>query len=144
MLLVYVGTGSVIEAPSVIINVNNILLFTGSKEERDIYNHAGKTIQPTNTQYQSLKVKIKQVYAVLGSDFSVYFEIANYGFVDKDIHMVLSATAVTYSGAILKEFCKRSTKFMLKAASGNSTRRPVFPCWFIALKPLDSFIGLVC
>ncbi|XP_055504507.1 protein-glutamine gamma-glutamyltransferase 2 [Leucoraja erinacea] len=89
----------------------------GSKEERDIYNHAGKTIQPTNTQYQSLKVKIKQVYAVLGSDFSVYFEIANYGFVDKDIHMVLSATAVTYSGAILKEFCKRSTKFMLKAAS---------------------------
>ncbi|XP_078257737.1 protein-glutamine gamma-glutamyltransferase 2-like [Rhinoraja longicauda] len=89
----------------------------GSTEERDIYSQAGKTIQPTNTQYQNVKVSIKQVYSVLGSDFSVYFEIANYGFMDKDINMVLSATAITYSGVILKEFCRKSTKFVLKAAS---------------------------
>ncbi|XP_069757533.1 protein-glutamine gamma-glutamyltransferase 2 [Narcine bancroftii] len=89
----------------------------GSKKEREIYSKAGKSIQPVHTQYQDLKVTIKQVFAVLGSDFSVYFDIINNGFMDKDINLILSGSSITYAGAILKQFSKRSTKFMLKAAS---------------------------
>ncbi|XP_072925959.1 protein-glutamine gamma-glutamyltransferase 2 [Hemitrygon akajei] len=89
----------------------------GSKKEREIYNKAGKKIQPAEAEHQDLKVTIKHVYAVLGSDFSVYFDIANISFTDKDIDMILSASAITYSGAILKQFSRRSVKFVLKAAS---------------------------
>ncbi|XP_038662778.1 protein-glutamine gamma-glutamyltransferase 2 isoform X1 [Scyliorhinus canicula] len=89
----------------------------GSTKEREVYNKAGMKIRSANIQQKNLKISIKYAQPILGSDFDVYFSIVNHGFMDKDIHLTLAATTVTYNGFILTEFSKRSTTFMLKAAT---------------------------
>ncbi|XP_067906028.1 protein-glutamine gamma-glutamyltransferase 2 [Heterodontus francisci] len=89
----------------------------GSTKEREVYSKAGMKIRSTNAQQKDLKISIKYAQPILGSDFDVYFNVANHGFMDKDIHLTLSATTITYNGVILTEFNKRSTTFMLKAAT---------------------------
>ncbi|GCB73896.1 hypothetical protein scyTo_0002978 [Scyliorhinus torazame] len=89
----------------------------GSTKEREVYNKAGMKIRSANIQQKNLKISIKYAQPILGSDFDVYFNIVNHGFMDKDIHLTLAATTVIYNGFILTEFGKRSTTFMLKAAT---------------------------
>ncbi|XP_067853896.1 protein-glutamine gamma-glutamyltransferase 2 [Heptranchias perlo] len=89
----------------------------GSTKEREVYSKAGMKIRSANTQQKDLKISIKHAQPILGSDFDVYFTVANHGFMDKDVHLTLSATTITYNGVILTEVSKRSTTFMLKAAT---------------------------
>ncbi|XP_078066401.1 protein-glutamine gamma-glutamyltransferase 2-like [Mustelus asterias] len=89
----------------------------GSTKEREVYNKAGMKIKSANKQQKDLKISIKYAQPVLGSDFDVNFSIVNHGFMDKDIHLTLSAMTVTYNGFSLMEFSKRSTTFVLKAAA---------------------------
>uniref|UniRef100_UPI00398F1EEE protein-glutamine gamma-glutamyltransferase 2 n=1 Tax=Pristiophorus japonicus TaxID=55135 RepID=UPI00398F1EEE len=89
----------------------------GSTKEREVYSKTGMKIKSANTQLKDLKISIKHAPPILGSDFDVYFSVANHGFMDKDVHLTLSATTITYNGVILMEFSKRSTTFMSKAAT---------------------------
>ncbi|XP_043563066.1 protein-glutamine gamma-glutamyltransferase 2 isoform X3 [Chiloscyllium plagiosum] len=89
----------------------------GSTKEREVYSKAGMKIRSANIQENDLRISIKYAQPILGSDFDIYFSIVNNGFMDKDIHLTLSATTITYNGFILTQFSKRSTTFTLKAAT---------------------------
>ncbi|XP_059507530.1 protein-glutamine gamma-glutamyltransferase 2 isoform X4 [Stegostoma tigrinum] len=89
----------------------------GSTKEREVYNKAGMKIRSADIREKDLKISIKYAQPIFGSDFDVHFSIVNHGFMDKEIHLTLSATTITYNGFILTEFSKRSITLTLKAAT---------------------------